>query len=85
MISEKKYSADCFRGKKYPALKKIYLSWRIILKEISYTIECQGKNYISRDLGKNILTQTRSPIPPPPPPTFLNSQWSPPKDKIEGL
>ena len=84
MISEKKYSADCFRGKKYPALKKIYLSWRIILKEISYTIECQGKNYISRDLGKNILTQTRSPIPPPPP-TFLNSQWSPPKDKIEGL
>ena len=83
MISEKKYGADCFRGKKYPALKKIYLSWRIILKEISYTIECQGKNYISRDLGKNILTQTRSPIPPPP--TFLNSQWSPPKDKIEGL
>ena len=28
----KKYSADSFRGKKYPALKKIYLSWRLMLK-----------------------------------------------------
>ena len=65
MISEKKYSVDCFRGKKYPALKKIYLSWRIILKEISYTIECQVKNYISRDLGKKILIQAKTPLPPP--------------------
>ena len=53
-----------------------------MLKKISYTIDCQGKNYISRDFGEknsypNQITHS--------PPTFLKSQWSTPKDKIEGL
>ena len=54
-----------------------------MLKKISYTIECQGKNYISRNLGKK-NSYPNHPFPPPPPSTFVNSQWSTPKDKIEG-
>ena len=53
-----------------------------MLKKISYTIDCQGKNYISRDFGeKKFLPKPDHPFPP----TFLKSQWSTPKDKIEGL
>lgn len=33
-----------------------------MLEKKSYTIICQGKN--SRGLGKQVLTQTKSPIPP---------------------
>ena len=35
---------------------------------------CQGKNAINRGLGKKILTQTKSPIPPPLPPSKV--KWS---------
>ena len=52
-----------------------------MLKKISYTVECQGKNYISTDLGKKNSYPNH---PSPSPSTFLNSQWSTPKDKIEG-
>ena len=60
----KKYPADWFWGENltrkkfgeggYPALKKNYC-----------TVICRGNNYISRGLEKkNVLTQTKSPIPP---------------------
>ena len=37
-----------------------------MLKKISYTVECQGKNYISTDLGKK-NSYPNHPFPPPPP------------------
>ena len=55
-----------------------------MLKKISYTIECQGKNYISRDLGKE-NSYPKQITHPPPPPLFSIVKWSTPKDKIEGL
>ena len=70
-----KNSADWFQGKKYPALKKIYLLWRIMLKKKnSYTIESREKKF---------LPNPDHPYPPPPLSSIV--KWSTPKDKIEGL
>ena len=40
------------------------------------------KLYLQRFGEKKFLPKPDHPFHPP---TFLNSQWSPPKDKIEGL
>ena len=40
------------------------------------------KLYLQRIGEKKFLPKPDHPFHPP---TFLNSQWSPPKDKIEGL
>ena len=75
MISEKKLLPIFFRekkilpgnswGKKYPSLKKDISRGLLSCKKKNITLlNVEGKNYISRDLGKKILTQTNQPYPP---------------------
>ena len=62
----KKILVRKYLGKKIPTLKKIYLSWLIILEKKSYTVVCRGKrNYITTGLEKknhypNQITHTLS-------------------------
>ena len=51
-----------------------FLCWKKILHR--QVVNVRKKNYITRDLGKKIFNQTKSPIPtlPPPPLSLRQSQ-----------
>ena len=43
LISGENNSCHKIPGKKIPALKKKFISWRIVLEKNSYTVVCQEK------------------------------------------
>ena len=76
LISRGKKHANKFLGEKYPALKKIYRSWRIMLKKNLTPLYVREQISYSREVWEKILPiQTKS-VKSPTPHSPTNVQWS---------